>query len=283
MKSISTALQQHLQQEVTSLAYCWKLTREDGVALGFTTHDQPISYDGLSYEPASGFDLDSYNSHSNLAEDGVNALGILSSEAITEADILAGRYEGATVELFMLNYEDTTQGTLEIRSGTIKAIEWQDGAFRAELVGLTDTLGNTIGSLYSPTCRAVLGDSRCKVDLTAYTFTGTITAVTSRTRFTDDTLTQQAGYFSHGTVTFTSGLNAGIAMEVRRYAAGGEIQTVLPMPYDVAAGDNFTIVTGCDKLFTTCKNTFDNVVNFRGEPHVPGIDRMLETSSTRSD
>ena len=37
-------------------------------------------------------------------------------------------------------------------------------------------------------------------------------------------------------------------------------------------GDTFSVFAGCDKTFATCKAKFDNALNFRGFPHLPGND-----------
>jgi len=106
--------------------------------------------------------------------------------------------------------------------------------------------------------------------------TGSVTGVTSRRQFADAGLTQPTGWFDGGVVTFTGGANAGLSREVKSYSASGD-QVILqePFPYDIALSDAYEITAGCDKSFATCGAKFDNVVNFRGFPHVPGIDRMV--------
>ena len=49
----------------------------------------------------------------------------------------------------------------------------------------------------------------------------------------------------------------------------------LPMPSEVAVGDNYSLRPGCDKTFSTGKDRYNNVKNFRGEPNVPGSDQIL--------
>src|SRR5260221_2596180 len=46
MKSISDDLKAHFGADCTTLAVLWKVTRQDGVKFGFTTHDQDITYPG---------------------------------------------------------------------------------------------------------------------------------------------------------------------------------------------------------------------------------------------
>lgn len=139
-----------------------------------------------------------------------------------------------------------------------------------------------MGGDYSPTCRAVLGDARCKVALGGFTASGTVNTVTSRQVFISNAMTQAAGYFSGGEVQFLTGANAGRRMEIKDFS-NTQFTLVLPMPNNIAVGDTFNAIAGCDKTFSTCYGKFSNAVNFRGEPHVPGMDKMLSTAATAND
>jgi uncharacterized phage protein (TIGR02218 family) len=88
------------------------------------------------------------------------------------------------------------------------------------------------------------------------------------------TIPPSAAPFTRGLVTFTSGTNAGRRQEVKRHVAGTEATLELwqPMAQAIAPGDAFTVTSGCDKHFATCQAKFDNAVNFRGFPHMPGND-----------
>lgn len=282
MKTISTALKEHMAQDVTTLATCWKVTRRDGTVLGFTDHDQDISYSGVDYIAASGFNPTSVQTTSALNVDNLDVEGLLDNSAITEEDIMAGIYDFAEVSVFIVNYEDLSQNELQLRTGWMGEVMLKNGQFVAEVRGLTQHLNQTIGELYSPACRAKLGDVRCGVDVTPMTVSSIVSSVESQTVFADTTRVEGNGYFANGKLTFTSGVNAGLSMEVKEYA-DGTFTLVLPMPYAIAPGDAYSAEPGCDKTFSTCVLRYDNAVNFRGEPHVPGTDRMLETSSTRSE
>jgi len=89
-----------------------------------------------------------------------------------------------------------------------------------------------------------------------------------------------SGYFDYGTVTFTSGLNAGLSCEIKAYVPG-QVTLALPMPYAIAAADTYTIVAGCDKSLTTCRDVFANVVAFRGEPYLPGLDKIVQIGRSK--
>ncbi len=281
MKTISPELETHITAETTTLATCWKLTRRDAVVMGFTDHDQDITYASVTYQASSGFTPSAVANSATLSVDNLDIEGVLDSTTITEADILAGIYDFAEVEVFKLNYADTTQGALLLRRGWLGEVSMNQHQFVAEIRGLTQRLSQSIGELYAPACRAGLGDGRCKVNLAPFTVTGTLTSVTSNQVFSDDTRMEAAGFFTFGKITFTSGNNNGLSMEVKEFAQG-EIILVLPMPYAVQTGDAYTMIAGCDKSFETCKNRFTNAINFRGEPHVPGTDRILETAGTRN-
>jgi len=286
MKQISTQLAAHLASEVTTLAGCWKLTRRDSTVLGFTDHDQDIIMDGITYAASTGFTPSAVQNSGTLSVDNLDVEGMLISGSITEADILAGLYDFAEIEIFQVNYTDLTQGTLQLRRGWLGEVSLYKQQFIAEVRGLTQRLSQTIGELYSSSCRATLGDSRCKVDMMANTVTGSVFTSSSNLQFTDSARTEASDTFSFGTVTFTSGANNGISMEVKEYiytsGLAGQLVLVLPMPYPILSGDSYSLTKGCDKTLTTCFLRFNNVVNFRGEPLVPGLDRMLETAGTRS-
>lgn len=281
MKHISTALEGHLAQEVTTLATCWKLTRTDGVVMGFTDHDGPLLIDGVQYAAETGFTPTAVTASSSLSVDNMDVEGMLEANSITEEDIMAGRYDFAEIEVFQVNYRGPADGRILLRRGWLGEITLRHRRFVAEIRGLTQKLSQQVGELYSPACRAELGDGRCRVNMAVFTHTGVVEQAESRALFSDSARHEENGYFTAGKITFTSGENAGLSMEIKAFAEG-QFTLALPMPYSVAVGDTYSVQAGCDKNFSTCAQRFNNAVNFRGEPHVPGMDRMLETSTTRS-
>lgn len=281
MQTLPADFAAHLAQEVTTLATCWSITRKDGVRLYFTGHDRDITREGVVYVAADGMSPSAVSSQSGLAVDNLEFEGMLSAASITEADILSGRYDHAEISIFMVNYADPDMGILPLKTGWLGEVTLQGGQFVAEMRGLSARLQQTIGEVYTRACRATLGDARCGIDLAAHTVSGTVTAVEANFAFTDSTQTQEGDYFAGGIVRFTSGANTGLSMEVRDFGAG-RFGLFLPLPGAIAIGDSFTASAGCDKQFETCIRRFNNAINFRGEPHVPGTDKLLETSATRS-
>ena len=282
MKNISTALKTHISGEVTTLATCWRITRRDGAVLGFTDFNSDLTVSGVVYEAQTGFTPTAVQSTSGFSVDNLDVDGMLDSAVITESDINAGLYDFAEISVFMVNYTDLTQGILTLRTGWLGEVSFSQNHFIAEMRGLAQALNQNIGDVFSANCRALFGDARCKVDLSGYTFTGVVSAVNNNRVFVASDLSNVSGYFNYGLVKFTSGANNGISMEVKDYIEGGDINLSLPLPYAIEVGDEFQIVAGCDKTFATCVNNFDNALNFRGEPHVPGMDKILETAGTFS-
>ena len=282
MKQISTGLATHIAGEVTTLATCWKLTRRDNTVFGFTDHDSDIIVDSVLYKAESGFTPSAVQNSASLSVDNLDIEGMLSAGNITEADIMAGLYDFAEIEIFQVNYNDISHGKLKLRRGWLGEVSLVNQQFVAEVRGLTQRLSQTIGELYSAACRATFADSRCKINPASYTVSGTVSGVTSSREFIDSTRTEASGLFNFGKIIFSSGANNGLSMEIKEFISSGKITLVLPMPYSINIGDSYNMVQGCDKTLETCAGQYNNVINFRGEPHVPGLDSMLETAGTRT-
>ncbi len=280
MRTIDPGLAAHLAGGATTLCRCWLVTRADGSILGFTDHDRGLSFDGVDYEPESGFDASEDVSETGFAIGGLEATGALSSERLTVADLAAGLYDHAEVALWLVNWTTPEERHL-LRTGHLGEVTREDGTFRAELRGLAAELDQPNGRVFRHGCDADLGDQRCGVNLddAAYCGTGTVTAAAGRRRFAASGLGDfAAGWFTRGRLAWTSGANAGRAIEVRAHRLADDVASFelwQAMAADIAVGDTFTVTAGCDKLFFTCQAKFANAVNFRGFPHMPGNDFAL--------
>lgn len=285
VKSLPPALQAHFDEGTTTLAWCWRIVRADGVTLGFTDHDQTLTFDGTDFEPESGFAASEVRSGSDLSVDAQDAQGVLTSDRITETDILDGRWDNAAVEVWRVNWASTSQRLL-MRRGAIGQIRRGRLAFVAEVRSLAHVLGQTVGRTFQATCDAALGDARCGVNLEAPAFkgTGAIIDLLRDRAFTASGLGGfTSGWFTFGTLDWTSGSNAGRRAEVLSHdlVDGVAILTLLEAPVRAIGGtDTFTIRAGCDKRILTCGTKFANVANFRGFPNIPGQDAVLRYATT---
>lgn len=371
MKQISAALKAHLAQPYQTMCTCWFVTLTNGTVLGFTDHDinitLPNSYTiggGITYLAASGYTPTNVALASDLSVDNMEVQGVLIAPAITEDDLRAGIWDYAAINIFLVNWADLTMGPMYEMAGHLGKVTIERGTFKAELRSLMQSYAKRLGELTSPTCRANLGDSRCKVNLAPFTVTGTLTGVNVDNQTVYDTSRAESGpgggvaisnvtnanpghvtlsaplamtpngpvqisgvlgmdvintvtltynpaaddlsfdlgidtsntavylpyagagtvtpigdatsgYFDYGVMTFTSGLNNGLSMEVKSYIEG---QWTLQeaMPYAIAIGDAYSMVAGCNKQRTTCRDRFSNILNMRAEPFLPGIDQLSQ-------
>ncbi|MFG1478600.1 DUF2163 domain-containing protein [Xanthobacter sp. V4C-4] len=280
MRTLPSALASRLAGGVTTLCSAWRLVRRDGVALGFTDHDRDLLLEGLTFKAASGIAGSETTSAEGLAVTGTEVSGALSADALTEDDLVAGLYDGAAIELWLVDWSDP-QARLLLRRGTIGEVRREDGRFTAEIRALTDAMNQTRGRLYATGCDADLGDARCGVDLSApaWSGTGTVSAVEGTLRFQLAGLSAfAAAALARGRLAFTSGANAGFDTEIKghdRSGAAAAVRLWQRPPFPVAVGDAVAVSVGCDKQFATCRERFANAANFRGFPHMPGNDFVI--------
>ena len=280
MRTIPSALQAKLDSGVTTLCRCWIVTRRDGVVQGFTDHDRDIVLDGVTCRAGTGLTGSEATEQLGLAVQGSDIFGALADDELTEADLAAGRYDAAAIEVFIVDWSDPTLKVL-LMKGVLGEVRREGAAFSAELRSLAHRLNEESGRLYTATCSADLGDARCTVDLTnpAFHAGGTVAALAGTSAFHASGLDSFIdGAFTAGKLTFTSGANSGFAVEVKthRVALDGVLIELWQRPPEpIAVSDAFTVTAGCDKRFSTCRDRFANSVNFRGFPAIPGNDFVI--------
>ncbi|MBC7504284.1 MAG: DUF2163 domain-containing protein [Sandarakinorhabdus sp.] len=264
-------LGERLTGELTHLAICWRVVRRDGVALGFTTHDRPLLVAGLRFESAPGMAPSAIVANDDLEIDTMDVAGALTADAISGADLAAGRFDGASVEVFMVDWQAPDAGQQRLACGTLGTVESgtdADSGFTAALRGPTAMLAATAVESYAPECRAELGDGRCRVAMRGRTLRALVVA-------DDDSGLVFAGLagletdFIDGRLRVLEGPMAGIERRIVD-AAGTTLR--LDEALALATGSRVQLWQGCDKRFATCRERFGNAMNFRGEPHVPGGD-----------
>ena len=277
MRKINEDLQAHLQTGATTMCRAWIITRTDGVTFGFTDHDKALTVEGVSCEAASSMDATAVESTTGLSVDNSQAVGALSSVGITDLDIETGKYDGAEVRHFLVNWRDPSQTILQFR-GSLGEIRRGSGAFEAELRGLSEALNKPVGRAYLRQCDRVLGDAKCKVDIFADGFVAEDAVDTSIGRrvvelkllgeFPED-------WFLHGKATWVTGANAGSDGLIKMDQKRGVVHIIElweETKFPIENGDILRVHAGCDKQQGTCKTKFGNFLNFRGFPHMPGED-----------
>lgn len=283
MRSISSSMRESLEAAASTLCNCWRLARKDGAIMGFTDHDRDLVFGGVTYRAASGLSATQIEASVGLAVGSGEIVGALQSDGLDERDLANGVYDGACVEIWLVDWTNVDNRLL-LDATTIGEVTRSEFAFRAELRSLAHLLDETRGDSFQRGCSADLGDARCKVDLGAAGLhtTGVVVEVAQGAiisslagEFDDD-------FFTGGALTFTSGANSGARSAIkshRRAEAHASLESWSAFAGAVSVGDAFSLVAGCDKSAATCQRKFANIVNFRGFPHMPGNDVVISYPS----
>lgn len=264
----------------THIARAWAITRRDGVVLGFTDHDGELSFAGIRFRPDAGLSAQAVVQGAGLSVDNTEAIGALSDGAIEERDIIAGRWDGAELRQWEVDWSKPGEHRLIFR-GHLGEVTRAGGAFKAELRGLSEPLNQPVGRVFHPRCSAVLGDSACKVDMTRPGLTGEgVIAAVDGGKFH---LTGFAGFddrwFERGRLLVISGDAADIGGHIKNDRAaprgGREIDLWTQTGIMPAVGDRVRLYAGCDKSVGSCRLKFQNFLNYRGFPHLPQEDWLM--------
>ncbi|WP_278921496.1 DUF2163 domain-containing protein [Pseudophaeobacter profundi] len=280
MRGVSKDFLAHVATGVTTLARCWGLTRRDGTRFGFTDHDQDLAFDGWDFAADSGLSARALLQSTGLSVDNTAAQGALSHAALQEADIVAGRFDGADLLCWLVNWQDVSQRWLQFR-GSIGELQRAGGAFEAELRGLTEALNQPLGRIYQPPCTAVLGDGSCRFDLATpgYAYQGALEILTESGALQWQALEGfEPGWFTGGRMSVVSGTAAGLWGSIKRdraVATGREITLIEPLQGGLQPGDQLRLEAGCDKSMQTCRLKFNNLLNYQGFPDIPGEDWVM--------
>jgi uncharacterized phage protein (TIGR02218 family) len=281
MRVLEPGFAAHVASGATTLCTCWRLMRADGVGMGFTDHDLPLSFDGTDFLPDAGFSGSEVSARLGAEIDTSEVIGAIEGEIISAEDIRLGRYAGARIETWRVNWREVSQRHL-MRIDTIGEIVEEDGVFRAELRSGHAALNVVRGRLYRRHCDAELGDARCGVDLEAAEMRREVMvseALDDHFVMVTGLGDKAPGWASFGTITWTSGGRVGFVDRIAqqdRDETGDRIAIERDIGTSVAPGDTGVVRAGCDKQFSTCKLKFSNSVNFRGFPHIPGSDFILK-------
>ncbi len=280
MNVMSAEMEAHLAGGHTTLCRAWALTRRDGVRFGFTDHDCDLHFDGITFRADSGLSASAFEQSTGLAVDNTEALGVLNATTLREEDIIAGRFDGAEVLAWLVNWAAPEMRILQFR-GSFGEITRAGPAFRAELRGLSEALGQVQGRIYQKTCAAVLGDGRCRFDLDRPGYAVDLAVARIRDGDVLEFAPQggfAAGWFARGRIEVLSGAAAGLVGVIksdRDHGGHREITLWQSLRAGLRPGDRVRLQAGCDKRAQTCRLKFNNFINFQGFPTLPGDDWLM--------
>lgn len=280
MKVLSPETMAMLQEPVIRLAAIITLVLRGGQVLRMTDHDEPITRGGQTWRPLCGLRRTATSISAGLDVNGQDLSGYFEGGGITADLIDAGELDGATAFTDLVDVRaPDAYDLIPLLPGRVADIETERDTFTLQLNDDAELLQQQFGEVTSPDCRANLGDARCKKTLAAFTMTGAVTSVIDGRTY-GVSIVQPAGFFDYGEATFTSGENAGLRFEIRT-STPGRLSLFLPTWLPVAAGAGIRLVAGCDKTRATCRTRFGNVINFRGEPDLPGVTALTTSASDR--
>ncbi len=258
------------EADLTTLAFCWRLDRRDGVTIGLTSHDRDLWFGDLLHRAAPGLVPSAIETHRSMDPGSVDLTGALTSDALAEADLAAGLWDGAKLSLHAVNWQAPDEAPVFLVRGQLGRVEMSGHSFSVELSGATSRLDRPVTETTSPQCRAALGDERCRVDLRGR-------RVLARCQATDqfDVMVDTAlsgGHFVLGRLRWLTGPLAGRSALVLAQT-GTQVTLADPVPEGLA-GQLVELTEGCDRTLASCTARFANAANFQGEPHLPGNDLL---------
>lgn len=259
-----------LSQPLCAFAFCWRLERRDGITIGLTSHDRTLSVDGLAYAPAPGITPSAILRGGDPGTDLTEVKGALTASALNEADLEAGRWDGAAAMLTLTEWTDPGALWLELARGTLGSVEQQGEGYSVALRGLGSVLDQPVAPATSPTCRARFGDAACTIDLRTHQVVAALVS-TDGESVTFSGLT--ADIYPFGQLRWLTGACTGLTQRIVDQT-GDVLMLDEPPALAVTPGALGLLTQGCDKRLATCSARFANAVNFRGEPFLPGIDLL---------
>ncbi len=261
-----------LAQELVTLAFCWRLERRDGVAIGLTSHDRDLVMAGFPYRAAPGLVPSAITRGIGLEAEAMDLQGALSSDAIREKDLRAGRWDGAALWLHLTEWAEPGALWLELMRGELGTVEQQGESFSVELRGPHAALQAQAVPETSPGCRARLGDRACRIDLASRRLRVEVMAMADEVASLGGAALT-AGAYAFGSLRWMEGANCGLRHSILANDAGSVTLADLP-PFPITPGTRALLTQGCDKRIETCRARFANAINFRGEPYLPGSDLL---------
>ena len=257
-------------RELDTAATFWRVYRRDGVTLGFTSHDRDLIFTGIRHRSAPGMVPSAIRLTSDLSEENAGVEGALSHDAISESDLAAGLFDEAAIEVGVVDWEELDH--IVLYTGTLGRITDDRRGFSGELRSAKRVLERDLVPRTSPTCRAVFCGRGCGLSAARFTTRVAVEEIDADLNRVNVSGISTNDY-SGGQIRFLDGPQTGIAFTIVG-TNGDWLALDRPLSGELANGVLAELLEGCDHTLTTCTTRFDNALNFRGEPFLPGNDLL---------
>ena len=264
-------------EELETVATFWRVLRRDGVALGFTSHDRDLWFDGVLHRAAPGMVPSAIRRSADFEPDSAEVEGALSHAAISAEDLGNGRYDGAAVLIGVVDWDSLERHV--IYRGSIGTVAEEAGAFTAALASRKAELARDPVPRTSPSCRAAFCGPGCTLSAARFTHEARLASWDSAGNAAVLAGAPAPALLVGGTLRWLDGPLAGFALGIVGVTGAGGV--VLDTPLDAAppAGSRALVRQGCNRTLETCVSRFANAVNFQGEPYLPGNDLVTRYPS----
>lgn len=290
-RTLSAGLATHVASHSHTRCKMLLLVLTDGTKIGITDHDKDVIYNlgsgAVTYDSGTGVLASDVSMSASLDADNYEVTGPI-NDTFTLTELLGGRFDNARASLFEVNWKSLGDGAAKFLIGNVREIRIEGGKFIFEVRSDVDRYNQTVGRVLANNCDADFGDARCGATPTVES--ETVVAVTDAMRFTVTNGGSHADdFFNLGIVTPTSGANDGTRpVEIVNWEDNGDgtasVELFTPLVAAPAIGDGFDIQNGCSKArksdtvgVPTCLG-YNNVINFRGFPEIPGSDQALRAA-----
>jgi uncharacterized phage protein (TIGR02218 family) len=274
---LASSFTTHLAGSAHTRCTMLRLDLVDGSVLTVTDHDRDLVFDlgdgSATYLARTGILPSDLSLAAGFDGSDIEVAGPI-GDTVTRTAVIGGRYDDAAARLFQVNWNDLAAGEAELLKGRVVLAEVMGGRFKLTIQGDVTRFSQTVGRIISGYCDADFGDTRCGYAVVPVV--GTVATVTDDRAFTVTFAgTYADDYFNRGTVTFTTGALAGCRpVEIHEWTGAGAVTLWTSLAEAPQVGDLLDLRQGCGKTRADCM-AFDNTINFRGFPDVPGSDQVL--------
>ena len=252
---------------------CWMYDIYDG-----TTHFYYTSYEGTLVGPGGNSFVHQSMTHGNISEE----LNLQQHDCSLDVQhwangVFSRLYQNTSAApLTVTIYEGVVSApgaAVAIFTGVAQAPKIVGQKLQISLKGRGDSILATMGpkSIVQIGCNAVLGDTRCRVNLATFQYTRTLVSVVGPIA----TLSPGAGlppvgYFQNGCATrVASGITQQFLINDNYTTAGNITLVLVGSCVGSSAGESWVLTPACDGKYATCIGRFSNGINHRGSPNMP--------------